>query len=168
MADWAITDLVEHPEWLDPIVEWQYAEWLRLSDAAALSQSQLAKALHERQLHMQTRLTRDPLPKTFVAHSGDQPVGSVSLVRFSTDPDAKLWLTNLYVKPSWRYKGIGSALLAQGEIAARGLEVKDLWLYSHDSADYYLKFGWRWEKTAELRGCRVEVLHKQLLRSGPF
>jgi predicted N-acetyltransferase YhbS len=162
MASWAIADLVEHPDWLETIVEWQHAEWLRLSDAAALSQTQLAKALHERQLHMQTHLTRDPIPKTFVAHADDQPIGSVSLVRYTADPTAKLWLTNLYVQPAWRYKGIGVALLERGETAARDLGAMDLWLYSYDAADYYLKRGWRWEKTAELRGCPVEVLHKIL------
>jgi len=163
MATWAIADLVEHPEWLEPIVEWQHAEWLRLSDAAALTQTELSKALHERQLHMRTHLTRESLPKTFVAYSGDQPIGSISLIRYATDPSAKLWLTNLYVQPAWRYQGIGAALLAKGETAARSLAVKDLWLCSFDAADYYLKFGWRWEKTAELRGCPVEVLHKVLL-----
>jgi predicted N-acetyltransferase YhbS len=160
MAEWAIADLVEHPEWLDSVVEWQHAEWLRLSDAAALSQAELSKALHERQLHLRAHLTRDPIPRTFVAHADGQAVGSVSLVRYASDPDAKLWVTNLYVQPSWRYQGIGSALLAHGEAAARELEAQDLWLYSHDAADYYLKSGWRWEKTAELRGCRVEVLRK--------
>jgi N-acetylglutamate synthase-like GNAT family acetyltransferase len=162
MAGWAIADLVEHLDWLDSIVDWQHAEWLRLSDAAALTQMQLNKALHERQLHMRTHLTRDPLPKTFVAHADDQPIGSASLVRYATDPTAKLWLTNLYVRPAWRYKGIGDALLTQGETAARALEVSDLWLYSYDTADYYLKRGWHWVKTAELRGCPVEVLHKAL------
>lgn len=160
MTEWAIADLVDHPEWLEPIVDWQHAEWIRLSDAAALSQIELSKALHERQLHMQAHLTRTAIPGTFVAHTDGQPVGSVSLVRYSGDPTAKLWLTNIYVQPAWRYKGIGAALLAQGENAARDLEVKDLWLCSFDAADYYLKFGWRWEKTAELRGCPVEVLHK--------
>ena len=162
MREWAIADLVDYPEWLEPIVEWQHAEWLRLSDAAALSQTELSKAHHERHLHMRTHLTREALPKTFVAHAGDQPVGSVSLVRYATDPAAKLWLTNLYVQPSWRYQGVGGALLAHGESAARHLEANDLWLCSFDAADFYLKFGWRWEKTAELRGCPVEVLHKVL------
>ncbi|MCR6653892.1 MAG: GNAT family N-acetyltransferase [Cellvibrionaceae bacterium] len=162
MSEWAIADLVEYPEWLDSIVEWQHAEWLRLSDAAALSQTDLSKALHERQLHMRTHLTHDAIPKTFVAYADDQPVGSVSLVRYNADPAAQLWLTNLYVQPSWRYKGIGAALLARGEQVARDLEVKDLWLCSFDTADYYLNFGWRWERTAELRGLQVEVLHKVL------
>jgi len=162
MASWAIADLVDHPDWLEAIADWQHAEWLRLSDAATLSQNQLAKSLQERQLHMRTHLTRDPLPKTFVAHADAQPVGSVSLVRYSSDPDAKLWLTNLFVQTSGRYQGIGAALLARGEAAARDLGVIDLWLYSYDSADYYRKRGWRWEKTAQLRGCPVEVLHKVL------
>jgi predicted N-acetyltransferase YhbS len=160
MADWGIANLAEHPQWLGPIVEWQHAEWLRLSDAAALSQAELSKALHERQAYMQTHLTSAAIPTTLVAYAEGQPVGSVSLVRYATDPDAKLWLTNLYVQPSWRYQGIGSALLTHGEAVARELEEQDLWLYSHDAADYYLKSGWRWEKTTELRGCRVEVLHK--------
>lgn len=162
MAEWAIADLVKFPEWLEPIVAWQHAEWLRLSDAAALSQVELSKALQERHLHMQTHLSRDTLPKTFVAFSDDQPVGSISLIRYATDPTAKLWLTNLYVQPAWRYQGIGRALLAHGESAAQDLGAGDLWLCSFDAADYYLKFGWRWEKTAELRGCPVEVLHKVL------
>lgn len=162
MAGWAIVDLVEYPDWLESIVDWQHAEWLRLSDAATLTQAQLHKVLHERQLHMRTHLTRDPLPKTFVAHADDKPIGSASLVRYPTDPAAKLWLTNLYVRPAWRYKGIGDALLAQGETAARALEVSELWLCSYDTADYYLKRGWNWVKTAELRGCPVEVLQKGL------
>ena len=162
MAEWVIADLVESPEWLESIVDWQHAEWLRLSDAAALSQVELSNALHERRLHMHAHLTREAIPRTFVAYSVDQPIGSISLIRYATDPSGKLWLTNLYVQPAWRYKGIGAALLAQGENAARDLEVKDLWLCSFDTADYYLKFGWRWEKTAELRGCPVEVLHKVL------
>lgn len=162
MSEWAIADLVEHPAWLDSIVEWQHAEWLRLSDAATLSQTELSKALHERQLHMRTHLTHDAIPKTFVAYADSQPVGSVSLTRYTTDPAAQIWLSNLYVHPSWRYKGIGAALLARGETAARGLEAKDLWLCSFDAADYYLKCGWRWERSADLRGLVVEVLHKVL------
>lgn len=163
---WAIADLVEHPEWLEPITEWQYAEWLRLSDAAALSQTELSKALHERQLLMRAHLTGDFIPKTFVAHADGLPVGSVSLVRYATDPEAKVWLTNLYVQPAWRYQGLGAAMLARGEAAARHLEVRELWLCSFDTADYYLKYGWHWERTAELRGLPVEVLHKARLTEG--
>jgi predicted N-acetyltransferase YhbS len=160
MTEWAIADLVESPEWLELIVDWQHSEWFRLSDAAALSHAELTKAVHERRLHMQAHLTREAIPRTFVAYSGDQPIGSISLIRYATDPSGKLWLTNLYVQPGWRFKGVGSALLVQGENAARNLEVKDLWLCSFDAVDYYLKFGWRREKTAELRGCPVEILHK--------
>lgn len=162
MAVWVIADLVEHPDWLETLVEWQHAEWLRLSDTAALSQTQLAIALYERQLHMQTHLTRETIPKTFIAHADDQPIGSVSLVRYTVDRAAKLWLTNLYVQPAWRYKGIGAALLERGEAAACDLGVMDLWLYSYDAVGYYLKYGWRWTDTVELRGCPVKVLHKRL------
>ncbi len=163
MAGWQITDLVYHPEWFDEVVGWHHAEWLRMRDAAALTQGELAKVLHERQTLMRTHLTRDSLPSTFVAFSEENPIGTVSLIRYGADRGAgKVWLTNLYVQPAWRYRGIGHGLLAHGEAAARALALSELWLYSFDAGDYYTKRGWRWQKTAEVRGCPVEVLHKVL------
>lgn len=165
MAQWAIAGLLDHPEWLDLIVEWQHAEWLRLRDSAALSPVEVNRALHERRRQMSTHLHRDSVPTTLVAHADGQPLGSVSLVRYPTDPQAKHWLTNLYVQPAWRGRGIGAFLLAQGEAAARNLGLEDLWLYSFDATDYYLKLGWRRKKRVELRGLPVEVLHRVLNRA---
>lgn len=164
MAGWSIVDLAQHPDWLEEIVGWHHAEWLRLSDAATMTHAQLAQALHERGNSMRTHLTADPLPTTFVAQELHKPIGTVSLIRYGSESNTgKVWLTNLYVQPARRYQGVGQALLAHGEAAARAFGLLGLWLYSFDSADYYRKRGWCWEKTAEIRGCPVEVLYKTLV-----
>jgi GNAT superfamily N-acetyltransferase len=106
------------------------------------------------------------LSHTSVSGSRDAPlIGCVSVVSYHLgappnppDADTPLWLSNLYVEPSWRRCGVAGSLMAQVKSFASDLGMSQLWLTATDQADFYCRRGWATQRRAKLGGRWVSVM----------
>lgn len=161
---WVIDDLAQWPQWLDTIVDWHHAEWLRTTDGGLLNSAEFQRFRQERKDFMLAHLRGEPVPKTLVAHDNHNPWGTASLVYYSQPPATHLsvWLTNMYVVPERRGMGVGSALLAQITAWAASQNLAELYLYTFDAARFYFERGWQQVRAGQLRGYAIDVLEYKL------
>ena len=143
--------LADHPDLAPTLAAWHQAQWSYLSPATTVEQ-RLAR-LHK-------HLAKRQVPTTFVALDGDQPVGCASLVHadMSIRPQLAPWLASVYVLPSHRRQGIGSALVRRVCHEAAGLQVATLYLYTPDKEHFYAALGWSLLEHIEYRGYEMAVM----------
>ncbi len=156
-----IVPLIEQPQWLPLIAEWQQAQWRRYSTSGTLER---------RQQKLQQHLSLGALPITFVAalkqkneqtvETSARPVGCVSLVtyRFSSVGVSTPWLANLFVEPALRRQGIGSHLLDFAVSHSLTLGLSKLFLFTHDQRSYYETRGWQFLRQHRLSGQAVDIM----------
>ncbi len=82
----------------------------------------------------------------FVAETGDALAGFAALRYEAWNRRAAIW--HLYVAPAWRGRGIGAALLAAVEEAARAAGARTLWLetsnVNYPAIHFYRRMGFAW------------------------
>lgn len=171
-----IRALSEAPEWLDHVAQWHHQEWIKgraqakSAEAKPLENNGPTDALSERdslQKRAQLLLAhcdQGNFPVTFVAFHDGQPVGSASIVyyQFTKSHERSQWLTNVYVLPELRSRGIGEWLVNHACNYAEDKGLSTLKLYTHDQAEFYLKRGWQAAGGGLVQGRRVAVLVKSL------
>jgi predicted N-acetyltransferase YhbS len=89
-------------------------------------------------------LQRDALPLALVAHVAECVAGTVAIRRdsISTHPHLSPWVAALHVRPSWRNRGIGSALVQVAEREAVRLGFAGLYAGSAHAAPLFERLGW--------------------------
>jgi len=131
----AIRPLWEAPACRDRVAAWLHAHWY----AAA---GDTLAAVHERLCECNELR---PIPQTFVAQHGAEPVGTFTL-ESTPDPrsDLHLWcLSNVFVPEPWRGAGIGRHLCQFAIHWTRVLRIPRLSLFTESHADFYAHQGWR-------------------------
>lgn len=83
------------------------------------------------------------LPCFLAAYADDQPIGCASIIAadLPSRPDLGPWLANVFVTPSWRGRGVGTALIRTATSAGCAL-AGTLYLYTFDTAGHYARLGW--------------------------
>lgn len=84
----------------------------------------------------------DAVPLCLVALHRSQPVGVVNLVDNDSDqhPEWSPWLAGMVVAPTWRGRGVGSALVCALLLQARRLGIARLYLGT-DGPGFYTRLG---------------------------
>lgn len=144
-----------HPQHATTITRWIYDEWC--SREGMTFEDVLQRTLG--------CANDDRIPLTLVALDGDACVGTVSLfvADLGARPDLTPWLAALYVAPTHRNQGVGSALLERLLVIARRLGVKRLYLHTETAAPFYARRGWQFLFHAvNDRGEPTEVFVKEL------
>lgn len=103
-------------------------------------------------------------------HAGIRVIGSIGLAldgelgdpTGDDEPVAGIWVVNLFVAPSARGRGHGSALLDHAVSSARDLSCDELLLTTEHSETYYRSQGWIPAGSTSLNGTRSAVLRKRL------
>lgn len=168
-------DLREQPELLDVLLLWLHAEWLK---QRADSSQNPAEAYGLRRIQLQEHLNASAIPLTIVAKEIKErekpPLGCVSLTRLVASspivaPELKgaLWLSNLFVTPTARGRGVGDALVFAAEQRAKALGLNEVYLYTSSSKAYYLTKGWqecimRRQASSDAGVMKISVLKKSL------
>ncbi len=158
-----ISNLNRHDAWLPLIALWHHNEWLKTHpglEGRDRSPEAIKHKLCERRSALSRHLGEDPLPTTFVAHLGDAPIGTVSLVyyQFTSEQRPTEWVTNLFVLPEYRRRGIASDLLARAIEHAGAHRLHRLLLYTNDQVDFYRKRRWRSINRGLVQGQKVEIM----------
>ncbi len=155
--------LANHPDWLELVARWHHAECLRQG-----LDSRYPRRLHRLRDHT---LGGASVPQTWLAFSPAQksPIGCISLVSYQLNTkagtpsaDVPLWLSNLYVEPSFRCQGVGGALIAQVMRFTQSLGHTALWLIAQEHTDYYAKRGWQTMRRASIAKQWVDVMKRDL------
>jgi len=150
-----ISYLADVPELASQLIPGLLDHW------RALVPEDTAEARRQR---FQAHMNRDVLPIAWLAHEGDQALGTASL-RASDLPgreDLSPWLGGVYVAPPFRGRGIASALCGAVEERAAALGYDRLYLFTLDQQRLYERLGWRPFARAEWRGHTADVMCKTL------
>ncbi len=162
-----ISNLTQQAPWVPVIAGWHHQEWLRTHEGLEgrnRSPDVLQGKLEQREAALSTHINEEPLPTTFVAHRGDFPLGTVSLVyyQFTNDKKPSEWLTNLFVLPDFRQQGIADRLLKHALSYAQNQNLPRLMLYTSSSANYYHKRQWRRVNRGIVQGLKVDIMDYKL------
>ncbi|MGF1547332.1 MAG: GNAT family N-acetyltransferase [Thiotrichales bacterium] len=152
-----IVDFSDVPETLEALAGWHQAQWGYLYPGRTLAQ---------RIEGMRDYLSPDFLPSTFVAMA-DGVIGSAAIVPCDMEERAELspWLASVYVAPSRRGQGVGSALVRHVMEAAAWHGYGELFLFTPDRESFYRRLGWRRFETLDYHGASVVVMRATLARS---
>ena len=129
-----IAYLADHPSYIPTLSAWHHAQWRYLDVDVSVEQRAATLSKH----------TRDRVPMTVVALSGESLLGSASLIAYDMDTRMELspWLASVYVAPAHRNHGLGSALVQRIAAEARTLGFERLYLFTPDKEHFYARLGW--------------------------
>lgn len=108
---------------------------------------------------------RHAVPMAVVALKNKDLIGSAMLIEqdMETHPHLGPWVAGVYVKPQFRGKKIGRALVKRIEDEAQLLQFPALYLYSPSAEAFYQLLGWTVIKRCAYLGANVVVMSKSLL-----
>lgn len=150
---WRIQSITAHPDVVDTLAAWHHAEWGEL-----MATWSLEDARRELREHVEASAG---YPTTLVALDEDGRIlGSVSLVATDAPEFAEYtpWLASLYVAPSARGAGVGSALVRAIVEHAHRLGFATLYLFTPGSPQIYLNCLWREQGTLRLGASDVVLM----------
>jgi GNAT superfamily N-acetyltransferase len=130
-----ISYLTDHPEYVPQLAQWLFEQW----------DSILGEKTPETRIRkLQTHMNRDELPIAWVAHADGQLLGTAALRVHDLEgrEDLTPWLGGVFVGSDFRRRGIGAALCATVEEAARSREIQTLYLFTLDKQAWYSRLGW--------------------------
>jgi N-acetylglutamate synthase-like GNAT family acetyltransferase len=127
--------LSEHPEYVQELAQWLFKEW-----DSILGEGNPEARIKKLKAHM----NRDELPIAWVAHANGQLLGTASLRVHDLEGSEDLtpWLGGVFVGSPFRRRGIGAALCATVEDAARTRGIQTLYLFTLDKQAWYSRQGW--------------------------
>jgi GNAT superfamily N-acetyltransferase len=136
MANMQISTLRQRPGFAATIAARCWAEWWADSDTS----------LADYRGGIEACALSEALPDCFVAHVGDDYVGSILLI--ANDLDSRLtltpWLAALWVEPTHRRQGVAARLMAAACAEAARLGYPGAYLCATpENSPYYVKRGFR-------------------------
>jgi N-acetylglutamate synthase-like GNAT family acetyltransferase len=130
-----ISYLIDHPEYVPQLAQWLFEQW-----DSILGEKTLETRIRKLHAHM----NRDELPIAWVAHADGQLLGTAALRVHDLEErkDLTPWLGGVFVGSHFRRRGIGAALCATVENAARSRGIETLYLFTLDKQAWYSDQGW--------------------------
>jgi len=118
-----IAYLADYPDFAPMLAEWHYQEWNRLhaNDSVARRLESLRAASNRRRI-----------PSVLVAVENGELRGSATLAEYDmeTRRDLTPWMTDVFVAPEFRRRGIAAALVRRVMEEARSIGVLQLYLFT--------------------------------------
>lgn len=152
---YSIDLLGHHPNLVALVARWHWDEW---------GADYVDSSLDEWTKRLATKTRTDGLPCSWIAFADAEPVGSVVLELDGVEPRPELKpdLAGLYVLPTYRNRGIGSALVRACAAGAREFSVFDLYLYTEGAETLYARLGWETFERSYFLGQPVAIMRKSL------
>ncbi len=131
-----IIDLRQAPQHIPTIARWHFDEWGYLNPG---------KTLEYRIERMQRYIADNPIPSMLIAVEGDAVLGTAALVEADMDshPELTPWLASVYIREDQRGRGLGKKLVQALMDFAGQQQLKQLYLFTPNQADFYAKLGWK-------------------------
>lgn len=108
---------------------------------------------------------QEDLPFMLVAHENSIFLGVIQLKFFEMDcyPNYEHWLGGVYVRESYRKKGVAKALIEEGMKKANQLGVQTVYLQTErKDGGLYTKLGWKPVECKKYKGVNVLVMKRSL------
>lgn len=117
-----------------------------------------------RQRRLEQHMNREVLPIAWVAHLGDEPIGTAALRVADLHGHEHLtpWLGGVFVRRPFRRQGIASALCRVVEEKARALGFEQIYLFTPDQQALYARLGWGTVELVEWRERTCALMVKSL------
>lgn len=113
--------------------------------------------------NLKKRLSKTKLPISLVALLDKQVIGAISLKDYEIEYENKTpWLASLIVDKNYRNLGIGKLLIDELVKIAKKLNYEELYLYTVNSSDYYLKLNWSCIDSIVYKNKRITIFKKSL------
>ena len=150
-----ISYLIDHPEYIAQLAQWLFEQW-----GVLLGEENLDVRIKKLKAHM----NRDELPIAWVAHANGQLLGTAALRVYDLEgrEDLTPWLGGVFVGPKFRRRGIGEALCAAVEDAARERGTETLYLFTLDKQAWYSQLGWAMLEPCVWHQRSGDIMCKQL------
>ena len=147
--------LADYPQHISELAQLHFKEWSYLRPE---------ESLEERIERLRASYGRNAIPSVVVALKDGKLLGSAMLLAqdMASHPQLTPWLAGVFVKPEYRRRGIGSALVKRIEAEARSLGVSTLYLYTPQAESLYGRLGWSAIERCQYRNTDVVVMSKQL------
>ncbi|MEW5815003.1 MAG: GNAT family N-acetyltransferase [Spirochaetota bacterium] len=157
MKNILIEDLSNHINFIPILAQWHFTHWGDLTGA-------LTESDYQDLLSKQTHIQKFPL--TLVAVDCGRLLGSVNIVSCDMDIKSELtpWISQLYVHPSERSKGIGSTLVYAAIARIREIGFSYLYLYTSGTLpSFYQQIGWKNKEVVYYKGKKRIIMEIRLL-----
>src|SRR4029450_8734065 len=130
-----ISYLIEHPEYIPQLGQCLFEQW-----DSILGEKTPEARIKKLKAHM----NRDQLPIAWVAHANGLLLGTAALRVHDLEgrEDLTPWLGGVFVGSKFRRRGIGEALCATVEAAAKSRGIQSLYLFTLDKQAWYSRQGW--------------------------
>jgi len=150
-----IAPLYDHLEFLDEMAELHHAEWQHISSTGSIEKRKKA---------LTNAANSEGIPSIYVAYKETEFIGSAAIVAqdLETRPDIGPWLAAVFVRKSWRKKGVATQLCKHIEIQAIKASVQKLYLVTENASKFYAKNNWLHLEQCEYKGIVVDVMYKKL------
>ena len=148
--------LADRQEAIPIVAKWYFEEWGRHIPGNSIEQT-------IERLNM--KLNRDKLPLPILAVENATVLGAVQLKLYEMDiyPEKEFWLGSLFVSPTARRKGIGTALINKIVTIAADYGVEELHLQTEFlDGGFYRRLGWSSIETTRYKGFNVNVMVRKL------
>lgn len=150
-----IYNLLDKTEYLEEVSKWIWKEW-------SLEKGAKLEDIIYRSNHS---LNKKDVPSMYIAVCKKEVIGVVSLWRndLTSRQDLYPWMATLYVKESFRNRGIGKQLQEKSIQIAKELGYSYLYLIT-DHINYYEKFGWTFLEKAPLGNGKYTRIYQYNLK----
>jgi predicted N-acetyltransferase YhbS len=151
-----VEDLTLHPGWIGTIARWHFDEWGPLTGSESSEKYRAS---------LECGLLTNAIPSALVAYSGDNLLGSVSLIACDMNIRTELspWLAQLFVMPNQRSRGIGSLLVRSAVDRAQTLGFGRFYLYTSGNLPlFYQRLGWTVRERVDYLGKERTVMQIEL------
>jgi len=143
--------LANHPQHIATLAQWQQNQWHDISP-----QLNIDKRIEFMSTHKNTAA----VPVTLIALNNGQLMGSASLIENDMEdrPQYSPWLASVFVAPAFRMQGIASALITAIIQQAEALELDQVYLFTPDESEFYLRRGWKMVEHRHYHGVMVDIM----------
>jgi N-acetylglutamate synthase-like GNAT family acetyltransferase len=147
--------LADVPEAIPVIARWLYDEFHYLIPERPIDY--VIESLN-------TRLNYNKIPLSIIALKEHEIIGTVSLKMTDMDIRDNLtpWLASLFVNNEYRHNGVGTFLVKSVQEIAKQIGIKELFLYTPNSWDFYKKIGWTIIERLEYKSRDVVIMKYSL------
>jgi GNAT superfamily N-acetyltransferase len=148
--------LADDPDSHKTVAKWYFDEWVSAIPGVTIDrvENKLSKAIN-----------RDSAPLIVLAKHGDELIGAAELKRHEMDiyPNYEYWLGGVYVKNTFRQKGVGKALTQDVMARAKSLGIRKLYLQTESlNGGLYQRCGFEGIEEVDYKGHRVLVMVAEL------
>lgn len=116
----------------------------------------------DRAAKFQAHQNYDTLPIAWVAHEGNEALGTAALRIHDLEEreDLSPWLGGVFVQPQYRGRGIATALCYTVETKAVSMGITRLYLFTHGEETLYERMGWMRLEPIEWYGHLCTIMSK--------